>query len=222
MMLLCTYGRASRLCAFPESVPRLVPRWWCRRDQRMCWTNHFSASCTHKYTRVPTHVPCCSAMPYLTYTPLTPPTPPRSPPGACAVAYAACAGKMQNQDFSFDPSHPSQLHPSLLRRRRAGRGSNLKCDVCQNYSPSDQALWQAVGGSVEGGGSACPDAILARGISAQHECAYVCARVECAELLLPPPLLSSSVRVGAVAGGTGGGGGASGGGASGCVASRRS
>ena len=128
MMLLCTYGRASRLCAFPEHVSRLVPRWWCRSGQRMRWTNHFSASCTRKYTRVPTPVPCCSAMPYRTYTPLTPPTPPRSPPGACVVAYAACDKKIQNQDFSFDPSHPSQLHPSLLRCRRAGGvKSQMQC-----------------------------------------------------------------------------------------------
>ena len=157
MMLLRVYGRTSRLCAFPEPVPQLVPRWWCRSGQRMRWTNHFSASCTRKYTRVPTPVPCCSAMPYRTYTPLPPPPPPRSPPGACAVAYAACARKVQNQDFSFDPSHPSQLHPSLLRRRRAGRGSNLKCDVCQNYSPGEHAVWQAVEGSVKEGSSACPD-----------------------------------------------------------------
>ena len=140
MMLLCAYGRASRLYAFPEPVPRLVPRWLYRSGQRMRWTNHFSASCTRKYTRVPTPVSCCSALPYRTYTPLPPPTPPRSPPGACVVAYAACDKKIQNQDFSFDPSHPSQLHPSLLRRRRAGRGPNLKCDVCKNYSPGDQCL----------------------------------------------------------------------------------
>ena len=30
VMLLCAYGRASRLYASPEPVPRLVPRWWCR------------------------------------------------------------------------------------------------------------------------------------------------------------------------------------------------
>ena len=103
MMLLRAYGRTSRLYAFPEPVSRLVPRWWCRSGQRMRWTNHFSASCTRKYTRVPTPVSCCSAMPYRTYTPLPPPTPPRSPPGACVVAYAACDKKIQNQDFSFDP-----------------------------------------------------------------------------------------------------------------------
>ena len=130
-VLLCAYGCASRLCALPEPVPRLVPRCLCRSGQRMRQTTHISASCTYKYTRVPTLVPCCSAMPHRTYTPLPPPPPPRSPPGACVVAYAACDKKIQNQDFSFDPSHPSQLHPSLLRRRRAGRGSNLKCDVCE-------------------------------------------------------------------------------------------
>ena len=118
---------------------------------------YISASCTRKCTRVPTPVSCCSAMQYPTLTLLPPPPPPRSPPGACAVAYAACARKVQNQDFSFDPSHPSQLHPSLLRRRRAGRGSNLKCDVCQNYSPGEHAVWQAVEESVKEGGSACPD-----------------------------------------------------------------
>ena len=143
-MLLCAYGRASRLYAFPEPVPRLVPRWWYRTGQRTRQTNPFPASSTRKYTRVPTLVPCCSAMPYRTYTPLPPPPPPRSPPGACVVAYAACDKKIQNQDFSFDPSHPSQLHPSLLRRRRVGRGSNPKCNVCQNYSPGEHAVWQAV------------------------------------------------------------------------------
>ena len=165
MILLRVYGRTSRLYASPEPVPRLVPRWLCRSGCGTHQNTYFPASCTRKYTRVPTPVPCCSAMPYRTYTPLPPPTPPRSPPGACVVAYAACDKKIQNQDFSFDPSHPSQLHPSLLRRRRAGRGSNLKCDVCQNYSPGDQARWQAVGGSVEGGGSACADAMRARGTS---------------------------------------------------------
>ena len=31
---------------------------------------------------------------------------------------------------------------------------------------------------MEGGGSACPDAICVRGTSAQHECVYGCARVQ--------------------------------------------
>ena len=158
----------------PQSPPpRLVPCWLCRSGQRMRQTNRFSASYTRKNTRVPTSVPCCLAIRYRTYTPLPLPTPPRSPPGACVVAYAACDKKIQNQDFSFDPSHPSQLHPSLLRRRRAGRGSNLKCDVCQNYSPGDQALWQAVGGSAEEGGSACADAIRACGASTQCDMLHV-------------------------------------------------
>ena len=164
--MLGAYERASRLCASPEPepIPRLVQRWLCYSHCH-CRTHpntYIPASCTRKYTKVPTPVPCCSAMPYRTYTPLPPPPPPRSPPGACAVAYAACAKKLQNQDLSFDPSHPSVLHPSLLRRRRVGRGSNLKCDVCQNYSPGDQALWQAIGGSVEGGDSTCADAIFVR------------------------------------------------------------
>ena len=125
---------------------------------------YFPASYTRKYTRVPTPVPCCSAMPYRTYTPLTPPTPPRSPPGACAVAYAACDKKLQNQDFNFDPPRtPLSYTPLSFAVGRAGRGSNLKCNVCQNYSPGDQALWQAVGGSVEGGDSTCADAIFVRG-----------------------------------------------------------
>ena len=173
MILLRVYGRTSRLYASPEPVPRLVPRWLCRSGCGTHQNTYFPASSTLKYTRVPTPVPCCSAMLYCTYTPLPPPPPPRSPPGACAVAYAACARKVQNQDFSFDPSHPSQLHPSLLRRRRAGRGSNLKCDVCQNYSPGDQALWQAVGGSAEEGGSTCADAIRACGASTQCDMLHV-------------------------------------------------
>ena len=129
MMLLCAYGRASRLCAFPESVLRLVPRWWCRSGQRMRWTNHFSASCTRKYTRVPTPVSCCSAMPYRTYTPLPPPTPPRSPPGACAVAYAACARKLQNQDFSFDPPRTPLSYTPLSFAAGGGEGvkSQMQC-----------------------------------------------------------------------------------------------
>ena len=129
-MLLCAYGRASRLYAFPEPVPRLVPRWWCRSGQRMRWTNHFSASCTRKYTRVPTPVSCCSAMPYRTYTPLPPPTPPRSPPGACVVAYAACDKKIQNQDFSFDPPRTPLSYTPLsfaAGGRGGGQNSNAMC-----------------------------------------------------------------------------------------------
>ena len=108
-------------------------------------------------------------MPYRTYTPLTPLTPPRSPPGACVVAYAACDKKIQNQGFSFDPPRtPLSYSPLSFAAggRGGGRRSKLKCDVCEKYLPGDQALWQAVGGSVEAGGSACPNAILARGISA--------------------------------------------------------
>ena len=129
MMLLRAYGRTSRLCASPEPVPRLVPRWWCRSGQRMRWTNHFSASCTRKYTRVPTPVSCCSAMPYRTYTPLPPPTPPRSPPGACVVAYAACDKKIQNQDFSFDPPRtPLSYTPlSFAAGRAGGAKSQMQC-----------------------------------------------------------------------------------------------
>ena len=115
------YGRASRLCAFPEHVPRLVPRWWCRSGCGTHQNTYFPASCTRKYTRVPTPVPCCSAMPYRTYTPLTPPTPPRSPPGACVVAYAACDKKIQNQDFSFDPPR-TPLSYTPLSFAAGGRG----------------------------------------------------------------------------------------------------
>ena len=32
-VMLGAYGRASRLYAFPEPVPRLVPRWWCRSQR---------------------------------------------------------------------------------------------------------------------------------------------------------------------------------------------
>ena len=84
--------------------------------------------------------------------------------------------------FQLCPSSPpSQLHPSLRRRRRAGRGSNLKCNVCQNYLPGDQALWQAVGGSVEGGDSTCADAMFVRGGFCQHAYVYGCARVQRAD-----------------------------------------
>ena len=131
-VLLRVYGRAGRLCAPPEPVPRLVPRWWYRSGKRMRWTNRFSASCTRKYTRVPTPVPCCSAMPYRTYTPLPPPTPPGSPAGACVVAYAACERKIQNQDFSFDPPR-TPLSYTPLSFAAGGRGggevqsSNVMC-----------------------------------------------------------------------------------------------
>ena len=116
-------------CAPPaEPVPRLVPRWWYRSGKRMRWTNRFSASCTRKYTRVPTHVPCCSAMPYLTYTPLLPPTPPRSPPSACVVAYAAaCDKKIQTQDFSFDPPRTPLSYTPLSFAAGGREGSNLRC-----------------------------------------------------------------------------------------------
>ena len=145
---------------------------------------YISASCTRKYTRVPTPVSCCSAMPYRTYTPLPPPPPPRSPPGACAVAYAACARKLQNQDFSFDPPRTPLSYTPLSfaagGRGGGGRGANLKCNVCQNYLPGDQALWQAVGGSVEGGDSTCADAIFVRGgLLSARVCVWVCARAAC-------------------------------------------
>ena len=143
---------------------------------------HISASCTRKYTRVPTPVSCCPAMRYPTLTLLPPPPPPRSPPGACAVAYAACARKMQNQDFSFDPPRtPLSYTPLSFAAGGAGRGANLKCNVCQNYLPGDQALWQAVGGSVEGGDSTCADAIFVRGGFCQHAYVYGCARVQRAD-----------------------------------------
>ena len=157
MMLLCAYGRASRLCAFPESVPRLVPRWWCRSGCGMHQNTYFPASYTCKYTRVPTPVSCCSAMPYRTYTPLPPPTPPRSPPGACVVAYAACDKKIQNQDFSFDPPRTPLSYTPLSFAAGGREGSNPKCNVCQNYSPGEHAVWQAVEESVKESSSACPD-----------------------------------------------------------------
>ena len=130
MMLLRAYGRTSRLYAFPEPVSRLVPRWWCRSGQRMRWTNHFSASCTRKYTRVPTPVSCCSAMPYRTYTPLLPPTPPRSPPGACVVAYAACDKKIQNQDFSFDPPRTPLSYTPLSFAAGGWGGGQISNAMC--------------------------------------------------------------------------------------------
>ena len=146
---------------------------------------YMSASCTRKCTRVPTPVSCCSAMQYPTLTLLPPPPPPRSPPGACAVAYAACARKIQNQDFSLTPLAPlsaTPLSPSPQGGGEGGgRGANLKCNVCQNYLPGDQALWQAVGGSVEGGDSTCADAIFVRGGFCQHAYVYGCARVQRAD-----------------------------------------
>ena len=123
-------GRASRLYAFAEPVPRLVPRWWYRTGQRTRQTNPFPASCTRKYTRVPTLVPCCSAAPYHPYTPLPPPPPPRSPPDDCAVAYAACVKKIHNQDSSFDPPR-TPLSYTPLSFAAGGRGggqiSNAMC-----------------------------------------------------------------------------------------------
>ena len=157
MMLLRVYGCTSRLYASPEPVPRLVPCWLCRSGCGTHQNTYFPASCTRKYTRVPTPVPCCSAMPYRTYTPLTPPTPPRSPPGACVVAYAACDKKIQNQDFSFDPPRTPLSYTPLSFAAGGREGSNPKCNVCQNYSPGEHAVWQAVEESVKEGRSACPD-----------------------------------------------------------------
>ena len=129
-VMLRAYGCASRLCALPEPVPRLVPCWLCRSGQRMRQTTHISDSCTYKYTRVPTLVSCCSAAPYRPYTPLPPPPPPRSPPDDCAVAYAACVKKIQNQDSSFDPPR-TPLSYTPLSFAAGGRGggqiSNAMC-----------------------------------------------------------------------------------------------
>ena len=125
----------------------------------MCQTNRFAASCTRKCTRVPTPVPCCSAVPYRTYTPLPPPTPPGSPPGACVVAYAACERKIQNQDFSFDPPRTPLSYTPLSFAAGGREGSNPKCNVCQKYSPGEHAVWQTVGESVKEGSSACPDGL---------------------------------------------------------------
>ena len=129
-VLLRAYGRASRLCALPEAVPRLAPRWLCRSGQRMRQTTHISDSCTRKCTRVPTLVSCCSAAPYHPYTPLPPPPPPRSAPDDCAVAYAACVKKIQNQDSSFDPPR-TPLSYTPLSFAAGGRGggqiSNAMC-----------------------------------------------------------------------------------------------
>ena len=118
---------------------------------------YISASCTRKCTRVPTPVSYCSAMRYPTLTLLPPPPPPRSPPGACAVAYAACDKKIQNQDFSFDPPRTPLSYTPLSFAAGGREGSNPKCNVCQNYSPGEHAVWQTVGESVKEGSSACPD-----------------------------------------------------------------
>ena len=136
-VFLRAYGCASRLCALPEPVSRLVPRWLCQHGQRMRQTTHISTSCTRKYTRAHTLVPCCSAPAplYRTYTslpPSTPPPPPRSPPDDCAVAYAACVKKIHNQDSSFDPPRtPLSYTPLSFAAGGAGRGSKLRCDVCK-------------------------------------------------------------------------------------------
>ena len=147
MILLRVYGRTSRLYASPEPAPRLVPCWLCRSGCGTHQNTYFPASCTRKYTRVPTPVPCCSAMPYRTYTPLPPPPPPRSPPGACVVAYAACDKKIQNQDFSFDPPR-TPLSYTPLSFAAGGRGggqiSNAMC-VKNNYP-----MMKPVGGRSEG------------------------------------------------------------------------
>ena len=135
MMLLRVYERTSRLYAFPEPVPRLVPRCLCCSRFRMHQNTYIFAPCTCKYTRVPTPVSCCSAMQYPTLTLPPPPPPPRSPPGACAVAYAACARKKQNQDFSFDPPRtPLSYTPLSFAAGGWGGGqiSNAMC-VKNNY-----------------------------------------------------------------------------------------
>ena len=130
-MCLCVHKRTSSKQASPEPAPRLVLLicWLCRSGCGTHQNTYFPASYTRKYTRVPTPVPCCSAMPYRTYTPLPPTTPPRSPPGACVVAYAACDKKIQNQDFSFDPSHPLSYTPLSFAAggRGGGQISNVMC-----------------------------------------------------------------------------------------------
>ena len=128
-VVLGMYGRASRLCAFPEPVPRLVPFWLCCSHCRTHPNTHISAPSTLKYTRVPTPVSCCSAMPYCTLTLLPPPPPPRSPPDGCVVAYAACARKIQNQDFSFDPPHTPLSYTPLSFAAGGGEGvkSQMQC-----------------------------------------------------------------------------------------------
>ena len=147
-VLLCAYGSASRLCALPEPVPRLVPRWLCWSGQRMGQTTHISTSCTRKCTRIHTLVPCCSAPPYRPYTPRRPPPPPRSAPDDCAVAYAACVKKIQNQDSSFDPPR-TPLSYTPLSFAAGGRGggqiSNAMC-VKNNYP-----MMEPVGRRSEGG-----------------------------------------------------------------------
>ena len=124
-VMLGAYERASRWYAFPEPAPRLVPRCLCCRRCRMHQNTYISASCTRKCTRVPTPVSYCSAMRYPTLTLLPPPPPPRSPPGACAVAYAACAKKLQNQGFSFDPPRtPLSYTPLSFAAEGRGGGQN--------------------------------------------------------------------------------------------------
>ena len=136
MMLLCAYGRTSWLYASPEPAPRLVPCWLCRSGQRMRQTTHISASCTYKYTRVPTLVSCCSAALYRTYTPLPQPPPPRSPPSDCAVAYAACGKQIQNQDSSFDPPRtPLSYTPLSFAAGGRGGGQNSNAMCVKNIYP---------------------------------------------------------------------------------------
>ena len=68
-----------------------------------------------------------------------------------------CERKIQNQDFSFDPRRTPLSYTPLSFAAGGREGSNPKCNVCQNYSPGEHAVWQAVGESVKEGSSACPD-----------------------------------------------------------------
>ena len=140
MVLLRVCGCVSRLYASPEPPPRLVPCWLCSSGQRMRQTNRFAASCTRKSTRVPTLVPCCSAMPHRTYTPLPPTTPPRSPPGACVVAYAACDKKIQNQDFSFDPPRTPLSYTPLSFAAGGGEGGEVQISNVMCVKTTDPAI----------------------------------------------------------------------------------
>ena len=56
-----------------------------------------------------------------------------------------------------DPPRTPLSYTPLTFAAGGREGPNPKCNVYQNYSPGEHAVWQAVRESVKEGSSACPD-----------------------------------------------------------------